>query len=266
MSGTCGSRGLQRHLRPQVHPDQPQIDLTALSFCEPLGLVAIAALADQATAAGQVIFTAPENPSVARYLARMHLDRLLEELGVDHQLPAVHEQPRADVLVELTRIADAHDADRLAQMVHRVVEPADPTAASALYVGLTEIGNDVPRHAQRPYGFLAAQKTYQGRELLFAVADGGVGVYETLRRYGARDAQHALRLAVVEGATEIPNESSGGTLRDVAAELCRCGGYLHVVSGDASITVSQQVYLGGPARQALDGTAVQGAVRQRSTP
>ncbi len=231
-----------------------------LTFCEPLGLVAVAALVDRATDAGRVLFTSPRSLSVARYLSRMRLGRVLTDLGVDHDLPTVQEHRQDGVLGELTAFAESSDVERLAAMVHDTLQPTDRTAAGIVYSGLAEVGDNVPRHARRRNGFLAAQKVGRARSLLFAVADGGVGMLGTLRGRGARDASQALDLAVLQGVTERPDGNSVTGLHAVATELTRCGGHLQLVSDDAQLTVGR-VTTRGTAWQAFNGTAVQGLVR-----
>lgn len=265
VAGACGERNFSGHLRPQARAGVVRVDLGGLTFCEPLGLVAVAALVDRATDAGEVVFTSPRRPSVARYLSRMRLGRVLTDLGVDHDLPTVREHRQDGVLVELTAFTDSGDVDRLAAMVHDTLEPTDQGAAGILYSGLAEAGDNVPRHARRRNGFLAAQKVGPARNLLFAVADGGVGMFGTLKGRGARDASHALDLAVVQGVTERPDQDSVTGLHAVAAELIRCGGYLHVLSDDAHLTVGRFTTR-GTAWQAFDGTAVQGLVRSAAAP
>lgn len=102
--------------------------------------MAVAALVDRATDTGEVVFTSPRRPSVARYLSRMRLGRVLTDLGVDHDLPTVREHRQDGVLVELTAFTDSGDVDRLAAMVHDTLEPTDQGAAGILYSGLAEAG------------------------------------------------------------------------------------------------------------------------------
>jgi hypothetical protein len=260
VSGPCGEAALLRHVRRSARPDVVRIDLAALSFCEPLGLVAIAAFADGAREHADVRVVAPRDASVARYLSRMRLDQALDDLGVRHDLPAVREHSHDDVLLELAAFTSAADVDQLAGIVHRAVEPAAPEAASALHDCVVETGDNVPRHARRARGYLAAQKVRQGRDLMFAVADAGVGVLATLRGRGARDAASALRLAVQDGVTETPGCSSGSGLPEVVRHLSALRGHLCLVSGDAALTVSTRCQRVDRWAEPLPGTVLQGFV------
>jgi hypothetical protein len=263
VTGPCGEGALLRHVRRGARPDVVRIDLAELTHCEPLGLVAIAAFADRAVEHADVRVVAPRDASVARYLSRMRLDRALDALGVRHDLPAVREHPHDDVLLELAVFTSASDVDQLAGIVHRAVEPVAEEVASALHDSVVETGDNVPRHARRPQGYLAAQKVRQGRDLMFAVADAGVGVLATLRASGARDAAQALELAVTDGVTETPGCSSGSGLPEVVRHLSALGGHLCLVSGDAALTVSTCSRRVDRSPEPLPGTVLQGFVPGR---
>ncbi len=189
VTGTCGERNFTGHLRPQARAGVVRADLADLTFCEPLGLVAVAALVDRATDTAEVVFTSSRVPSVARYLSRMRLGRVLTDFGVDHDLPTVRERRQDGVLVELTGFTDSGQVDRLAGIVHDTLEPTDraggraPGSSSAVWSRPVTTS----RGTRRRNGFLAAQKTGPAGNLLFAVADGGVGMLKTLRAQGARD-------------------------------------------------------------------------------
>jgi len=131
VAGPCGERSFLEYLRPQARADVARVDLGGLTFCEPLGLVAVAALVDRATDAGRVLFTSPRSLSVARYLSRMRLGRVLTDLGVDHDLPTVQEHRQDGVLVELTAFAESSDVERLAAMVHDTLQPTDRAATGS---------------------------------------------------------------------------------------------------------------------------------------
>ncbi|SDQ10256.1 ATP-binding protein [Quadrisphaera sp. DSM 44207] len=260
--GPLGSDGLLSCLRPRACPERTLIDLTRMAHCEPLGLVAVAALADAAAAEGPVVLRAPVDPSVARYLARMRLGRVLDDAGVEHDLPVVREHPLDDVLVELRRFEGPRGAEEVAAMVHRAVEAVDPVAAAALHDGVVEAADNVPRHARRCHGYVAAQKRDQGRSLLFAVGDSGVGVLQTLRRWGALDAAQALEMAVREGVSETPEETGGTGLSSVVKHLSSLGGHLHLVSGDAALSVASGQRRSARGPVPFPGTLLQGLVRR----
>ncbi|HVF05000.1 MAG TPA: STAS domain-containing protein [Frankiaceae bacterium] len=172
--GTCDSGFLDAFRKRQV-PWQLSIDLSGMTFCDPLGLVALAAFAEAAARAGErLVVRRPADPAVANYVARMRLGNVLGSLGAEHDLPWVHEHEVGDALLELTSFDGARGAGALARHVHGVVEPLDLAAANALHDGICEAGQNVAHHSQRDRGFVAAQR-YSGGRLQFAVGDSGVG-------------------------------------------------------------------------------------------
>jgi hypothetical protein len=257
-AGTCGQGTFPHALAPQHVPWEVTIDLSGLIFCEPLGLVGIAAFAEAAIHRGDhVQLIAPERPNVARYLSRMHLAVTLSALGVEHDLPAVRERALGNTLLQLTRFEGTRGADRLAEHVHGLVEPHDFGAANVLYRGISELGQNVADHSRRDQGFLAAQLTHRGSQLLFAVGDSGVGLLETLRTHGATTDAEALLKALERGVTELPGRFAGVGLSDTSDELTAAGGSLHLLSGRASLTVHRRVRHSGRSLHPVSGTLLQ---------
>lgn len=262
--GPCGSPGFLRHLHDRALPWERTLDLRRMRFCEPLGLVAVAAFAEQALLAGErVVVRGPVEPSIARYLSRMRLGAVLAGLGVEHDLPVVDEHDTGERLFELATFDGARGAGALAELVHRAVEAEDLDAAGALYDGVCEAGQNVAHHSGRARGFLAAQRTEQGTRLLFAVADSGRGMLATLRHRGPVTDADALRLALLPGATGTTDRSRGVGLPEVLGQVTAQGGSLHLLSGHSSVTAQggRRWYSTAPRR--FPGTVVQGEVRLR---
>lgn len=73
--GRCARGDFLRHLRPRALVHRTSIDLSGLTFCDPLGLVGLAAIAEGALARNErVLVRGPRRPEIARYLSRMRLD------------------------------------------------------------------------------------------------------------------------------------------------------------------------------------------------
>lgn len=258
MHGSCGSPGFLRHLHDRAHPWERTLDLRRMRFCEPLGLVALAAFAEGALLAGErVVVRGPTEPSIARYLSRMRLGAVLAGLGVEHDLPVVDEHDTGERLFELATFDGARGAGALAELVHRAVEADDLEAAGALYDGVCEAGQNVAHHSGRARGFLAAQRTHQGSRLLFAVADSGRGMLATLRGRGATSDADALKLALTPGLSGTPDQSRGVGLAEVLARVTS----LHLLSGTASVTAAGRRRWYSTAERPFPGTVVQGEVR-----
>ncbi len=263
--GSYEAGSLLQSLRPRESRRRVSLDLGGMTFCEPIGLVGIASAAEGALRAGlRVIVLKPRSDHVARYLARMRLGRVLSSLGAEHDLPLVREHRLQYPLLELTHFDGSRGAGVLAAMVHAALEGDDLEAANALHEGLSETGQNVAQHTPLQRGYIAAQRTYGGHRLLFAVGDSGPGMLETLRVRGATTDQVALQLALTRGVSSKEARGRGAGLPDVVDHLRMRSGSLHIVSGAAAVTAS------GPVRRAWTsgalpwpGTVLQGALRCR---
>lgn len=159
------------------------------------------------------------------------MGRMLDALGVEHNLPTVQEHPVGDALLELTQFNGARGADSLARLVYDAVAPTSSVAAAALYNGICEAGQNVAQHSRQAHGFLAAQRTYGGRLLRFAVADSGIGVLATLQHLGVTSDEEALRHAITPGVSEVGGVGRGMGLSDMREQLVQMRGGLMLASG-----------------------------------
>lgn len=237
-----------------------QIDLSRLPWCDPLHLVAVAALARYHVAAGAAVHVrAPADPDARAYAARMRLGRTLDGLATRHEFPSVRERDRSGDLLEVCPVRDEQEALRLARLVARRARPADRDASSTLFACVVEMALNVAEHAGVT-GYVAAQTLPRQGWMRFAVADTGLGLQATLAARGATDDASAVRLAL-SGASRLPGPQRGTGLPTTRRELLRADGWLLVASGAASLLAET----GGDAmrtqRPGFPGTLVQGALR-----
>ena len=259
VSGSCGTSGFHRFLTPRAFDSHLTFDLRRMRFAEPLGIVAIASLADRATSEGErLIVLGPDDPNIANFLARMRLGSVLAGMGVEHDLPDVREHDIGDALFELSQFRGARGAGQLAEHVHDAV--SDPDAADALYAGVVEAGQNVAHHSGRPHGFVAAAKTHSHQRLYFAVGDAGAGMLATLSKRGAKDDKEALKLALTPGVSGTGDPSRGNGLSDTLDQIAALGGNLHVLSGRATVTASHGSRSYAAADRLFPGTVVQGYI------
>ncbi len=261
VKGACGS-GFLSCIVPRSDPWHIRIDLTWMRFCEPLGLVAIAAFAENAIRRGErVVVQGPSDTNVANYLSRMRLGTVLAALGAEHNLPSVREHDVGDALFELTTFDGARGAGALARAVHAIVEPYDLEAANALHDGVCEAGQNVAHHSGQSRGFLAAQRTHHGSRLYFAVSDSGDGLLATLRTRGAVDDVDALDRALKPGVTRTDDLSRGNGLSDMVDQVRDLRGAMHLMSGSAIVTAVGHRRSYASSAGTFQGTVVQGMVR-----
>jgi hypothetical protein len=207
-------------------------------------LVAIAALIDRAVRNGKSVkLVRPNSFAVRNYLARMHLGTLLDSLGVPHNLPTVAEADLQDTLLELRTFRNQSDGEKLAGLVFdKVFGRVEAHIPEALHAGLCELAGNVCFHAQVENGFAAAQTIPARGSILFAVADGGIGVKQSLEAtHHPADAREALGLAVKYGVSGTGEVGRGSGLSDVMDTVAGGLGRFTIISGNAILVKRYKV-------------------------
>lgn len=224
-----------------------QIDLSAVDFIMPGGIVAVACIARDSFQNDQPLqVTLPANDSVARYASRMGLGDALASCGLPGSLPAVNHHDRADTLLECQYADDASITDLSLLIGQRLDEAGVPHQVyEPLEICLFEVADNIRVHAQSGGGFLCAQ-TYQrgtNRERVsVAVGDIGVGIPATMQRHKPASDQHALELATTELVSGLNLARRGLGLHYLTRLIPKAGGRVTIRSG----TAIRIVYPGGP--------------------
>lgn len=192
--------------------DVCDIDLRAVNWTEPAGLVLIASTVEAAREAGRAVHVhRPHNEDQQRYLSRMGLADVLDQMGVDADLPSVIRRNTRgpNDLLELRRFDEEDRADKLAALLFELVEQDDPNLAPSLHDAVAEMAGNAATHSTKGHGFLAAQTTHGGEKVHFAVADSGVGVWQNLGAFGLENEGAALN-AVLSPEGLSSREAGGG--------------------------------------------------------
>lgn len=206
-------------------------------WVEPLLLVAAAAIAQRAQAAGSWLHLTKVRREARSYLARMGLGTVIESCGGRHCLPTIGKRDRSDALLEVSPVTEPHHARAWAELVRLRAAGVPAEAADSLYVGLAEIGGNILEHSGT-HGYVAAQ-TYPSQGLIrFAVADGGAGLRQTLAARGASTDHHALQLAL-GGASRHDTGAHGFGLQETQRQIQRAGGSLYLGSGRVAVNLGQ---------------------------
>jgi hypothetical protein len=248
-------------------PAGPGVELAlGTGWLEPRHLTGAAAVVHRRRAAGErVRVHGPADPDRGSYAARMHLGRVLDQLGAHHDLLPVRERDLAGDLLEVRWLRTAQDARLLAQVVHGKTVTRDGDVAEALWEAITELGANVQDHARGPGdpetpGFCAAQSIPSTGEVRFAVADGGSGLLATLAGRGARDDRDAIVLAL-SGTSRLAQPDRGRGLPNTLELVTALDGDLYVASGAASTTATSAHRVHRTLSTPFPGTLVQGRVR-----
>jgi hypothetical protein len=248
-----------------AEPTEPgRIDLRDAQSVEPLGLVEIAARAEYHRRRGQAVrVLAPRDPNVADYLARMRLGWALSELGAEHNLPYVRAGDRAGQLLELTYFEGTARSDELAALVYHRVAADSPASARALYTSLSEVGQNVPEHAEVPGGWAAARVTRRPAQVWFAVGDCGIGMRRSLAARGARTDAEALEMAMDLGFSRFEAAGHGNGLTETCRLVTARHGRVYMVSGPAGRLVTPRSRRSSDPPAAFPGTLLQGSLPSR---
>lgn len=247
--------------------DEAVIDLEAMTFIDPFGLVGVACHVLTAQDQGKhVQLVHPKDVSAQRYLERIHFSAMVQGLRVeaDRHLPPVRATDQRDSLIELSPFDDYQDVDRLATMVWKKLEGGvDPQVTNALFEAVGEVGNNAAEHSQPGgggWGIMAAQVYRKGtpeERLLFAVGDVGIGIQASLaRRHRVADDGQALEMALKPLVTGTDDKTRGNGLAEVEHLVTSLRGQVVIRSGSAQVT-RRSNYAGDPvAVKPMQGTLV----------
>ncbi|MCP9276555.1 ATP-binding protein [Mycolicibacterium arenosum] len=216
--------------------DEVWIDLSRVAWIDPMGLVVVAATAEDAAATGRTVrFTPPLDRNVRSYMSRMHLDECLRRFCPRVDLPRVRERNTAHRLSELRRFdGDAGDAlaDQVFEALCAVGKSRDD--AKSFYKGVSEVVSNVIDHSGVSGGW-AAMQVQRPDLITFAIADAGDGLQETLSRHneveGPVDAMEKAFLRECSGTGAL---GRGTGLDDLVQRVRRHRGQLRAWSGKAT--------------------------------
>lgn len=246
-------------LAVQVADDEVLLDLSGVSWLDPLHLVGAAAIAELAAARGSRLRLSGLRGNPAGYASRMHLGVIVEHFGGSHDLPVnERELDRSDSLLEVTELATGGDVRQLSGLVYDRIAGHDAEIAHALHTALAEIGANVCEHSGT-VGFMAAQTLPSQGVLRFAVADAGVGLLGTLVSQGAEDDRMAITMAL-SGTSRKQGPGRGTGLPTAVSVVSRLGGEVLLASGSALTTANARGRRHAQLRNRFLGTIFEGWV------
>jgi hypothetical protein len=218
------------------------IDLSAADVVEPVGLVLLSCLLSSAFIDDrEIVFLGPSSSATARYLARMGLGNVLDQVWIEHGLPSANRHDQTDRLLELQQFESAGEVDDLVERVVKRVTPTVPPGQRQAFVdALVEVAHNAVEHSVTGVGFFAAQVFGAGSEtaeVRFAVGDWGQGIYASLRSTPHRSASEeaAILRAVDPAVTSYPDAYRGRGLTFVIDGARSHSGQVLIRSGDAAV-------------------------------
>ena len=263
MSGvlTLGSLDPAFSAAAGVEGEAVVLDLRSVEFVEPAGICGLAALLEFLIPRSGEVGLALSGHDVPAYLERMDFFRIFgDRVRTNVDVAALEERRRHNpgTLQELVNFHSEEDIPGIISRISEILENKEYRLRerAAICATLSEICANAVEHGASPFGAYAAVQAYhhivsgrhsgpkggrRGEEVLIAIADGGVGVRETLSRNPKyleftetdNDAlRHALKMGV-SGTGEI---GRGGGLAVVGQIATRAEGSLSLRSGAGRVT------------------------------
>lgn len=233
--------------------EEVTLDLTALQFIDPYGMVGLLVLAEYLTSQDlSPLLIPPTSKEVLRYLERLDFFKFASEVyDLAVPLPSISERfwrkRESDVLLEITRVEKSLD---IHEIVMRVKERAGTILKAHLnyksddidrfLVAISEICQNIPEHSQST-GWVGIQKYFYEKRLAknvvkLAVMDLGIGMQKSLGRASWSD-EVAIRKALFEGVSRHKEAGRGHGLIRVKSLVESWSGKITIRSGTAKAGV-----------------------------
>ncbi|CAN5548965.1 hypothetical protein BH24ACT18_BH24ACT18_18760 [soil metagenome] len=232
------------------------VDLRTVEFVEPAGLCGLAALLEFLCGRCESVSLTLPGRDVPAYLARMNFFRIFGDRIMTNADVGSLEERRRHNPGTLQELINFHTEEEIPGIIRRISEILENQGYRlrervAICSTLSEVCANAAEHGVSSFGAYAAVQAYhhivsgsrrRGEEVLIAIADGGVGVRETLSRnpkYAEETAtdNEALRHALEMGVSGTGEIGRGGGLALVAGIAARSGGSLSLRSGTGRVTV-----------------------------
>lgn len=175
--------------------EELEIDLGDLEFIPPYGLVALCLMARYARIAfPRVTYRLPRLLSLRRYLGRVRFAQALagvaEPAGPGVLVDQEREKPESEALLELTRIEERVDVERVLAHIGQRVEAilAEELHYAEVEIGqfknvVAELGHNILDHSMN-WGYVTAQRYQDPRTrekyAVIGVGDLGIGIKKSL--------------------------------------------------------------------------------------
>ena len=216
------------------------VDLRTVEFVEPAGLCGLAALLEFLCGRCEDVSLELPGRDVPAYLERMNFFRIFgDRIGTNADVESLEERRRHNPGT-LQELINFHTEEEIPGIIRRISEILENQGYRlrervAICSTLSEVCANAAEHGISSFGAYAAVQAYhhivsgsrrRGEEVLIAIADGGVGVRETLSRnpkYAEETAtdnealRHALEMGVSgtgsrRTRTSSPWKNAAGTI------------------------------------------------------
>lgn len=224
-----------------VSQDTPHLDLGAVDFIDPYGLLLLALAIRHRSLNGSALRI--------RWPRSRRVRSWMDAMGFANQIDAFPKGPgnslssKSDALQPITAIAQEEKVSQLVNgFDHRLAEryPLTKESRNALVKVMLELFQNIPQHSNAtgelsdPHG-LAAMQDYTDSVFL-VVADMGIGLRGSLalrEEFARLNDKSALNKIVFDGMSRFSDPGRGGELRRIAQLVRKWDGIFAVRSGEA---------------------------------
>ncbi|MBI2503774.1 MAG: ATP-binding protein [Candidatus Latescibacteria bacterium] len=241
----------------QLHQAQEgaalEVDLGEVAFIPPYGLIVLCLMGRYArTLCPQVQFRLPRSPQLRRYLGRMRFDRAVAGFadlsGPSLMVDLEREKPDSEALLELTRIEERVDVERVLGRIAGRVETIlatelqyTPVEINRFKNVVAELCHNILDHSMN-WGYVAVQRYQDPRThakyAVIGVGDLGIGIKKSLaQRYAVEEWTHAQAIlnSLKKNCSRDPARGLG---LYIVEQICRrYGGNLQIKSGDTRVYI-----------------------------
>jgi hypothetical protein len=213
----------------------------------------------------------PENLGIGLYLQSVGLLRLLKDSGVEVDDRGLSNRQAPQLIVPLTRFQSEGEVEQLANDALDALARAGMGSANLhplVSEVFAELALNAVQHAESPIGAFGIIQFYEsqaGRRFVCAVADGGIGIRQSLERNPSLADKvpydwDAIELALEEGISRTGSRTRGIGLFGVGEDMRKPGRQLIIHSGIGMLQINEATQ-GDPQRTTLfPGTLVSASI------
>ena len=242
-----------RYLHQAQETSALEVDLGAVTFIPPYGLIVLCLMGRYVrTLCPQVRYRLPRSAPLRRYLGRMRFAAAVagfaDLVGPSVVLDQEREKPDSEALLELTRIEERVDVERVLERIADRVEAilAEELNYTSVEINrfknvVAELCHNILDHSMN-WGYVAAQRYQDPRTCtkyaVIGVGDLGIGIKKSLaHRHAVEEWTHAQAIlnSLKKNFSRDQNRGLGLYIVD---QICRrYGGSLQIKSGDTRVYI-----------------------------
>lgn len=210
----------------KIEPGEPIIiDLSGLRFITPIGFTSILSILYYLEGKYDVKIKVPVDDRPVKYMERMNFFKVCSQ-SIKSQfeeqmiMSTIYNRSRSNLKTELmeTKKAfkndDIEDINGSVKMILRKRGLRGPQLSN-IQTFITELGNNVIDHTDSPC-FISIKNNAEENEMEIAVADCGIGIYESLKTtLIGKSPDEVVRDAIMTKATRLGKDGRGNGLMDV---------------------------------------------------